>query len=89
MNRDIKKLIEEKITHKRPETQEDCCELAASVDINLYGTPANDDEILARACYLAEGLFGEAFEEGSEYQRLEWIDMCEVALRKAAGMEKI
>jgi len=37
-----------------------------------------------RARAMAEGLLGPAYRKASEYQRLEWIDMCERALREAS-----
>ena len=72
------------LCRRRPETQDDCCALAARVDVAMYGIPQSDDEYLDRAIGIARGLFGPAFRAATGHQKRAWIDMCERALRDEA-----
>jgi hypothetical protein len=66
-----------------PRTQEDCCGIIARITLTVRGEPKSEAELLGLALGNAQGLFGEAWDAASEHQRLEWIDMCERALRAA------
>ena len=91
MTRDeeIKSFTMTLLMRSMPQCQEECCAISAIVDVKFNGIPADDFEIIARAERIADGLFGSAYHKASEYQRIEWINMCEVELRKASGFEKI
>jgi hypothetical protein len=86
---EIRKMFDAALAGGKVHTQEDCCAFATQVDINALGVPQTDAEIIERAYPLASGLFGPAFRNADQHQRLAWIDMCERALRKAAGMVAI
>jgi hypothetical protein len=73
----------------RPRCQEDCCAVAARVDVWLLGVPRSDAERLTRALGMAKGLFGPAYEEADEGQRWQWIDMCERALRDVEETRRV
>lgn len=66
-------------------TQYDHCLYAARICISVGAAPKSDREFLDAAHGLASGLFGPAFKSVSYGQTSEWIDMCERALREAAG----
>jgi hypothetical protein len=69
-----------------PETQDKCCALAARVAMAVCGAPCDDYDFQCRARALAAGLFGPAYAEADRDQRSEWDDMCEIELRRAAGV---
>lgn len=73
----------------RPRTQYDCCLLGARCSIAVGDIPRTDEEFIEAAYGQAKGLFGPAFEEADYAQKSTWIDMCERALREAAGAERI
>jgi len=84
MNKDhIKKLVLEELEKYFPITQEDCFLIGARVAIASGGAPVGDNAILWSAVGLAKGLFGESYDKADEIQRIEWIDACETAVRKA------
>lgn len=72
------------IKKKFPETQAECCLLAARVSVATMGPPRTEEDYMQSAHGLAAGLFGPAFETADVPQRWKWIDMCEAALRQAA-----
>lgn len=78
----IDSLVNAEFKLSRPRTQEDFCALAARVDLTVAGYPKTERELFRRAWGMAEGLFGVAFERGTEAQRIAWIDMCERAIRE-------
>ncbi len=69
------------IMAKRPTTQNECCELAARVCIQLHGVPLKKD-IRRLSLAGATGLFGPAFSSASPSQQRKWVLMYEAALRK-------
>lgn len=78
-----KSLVMAELAVHVPRTQQQGCALAARVDLTVFGPPESDYELLVRSAAVAKGLFGPAFETGSEAQRIAWIDMCEAAMRAA------
>ena len=73
----------EMFRYGRPRYQEDCCAVAARVNVSVQGIPQSDGERLSRALGVARGLFGPAFLAATDAQRWEWVDMCEQALLDA------
>lgn len=73
----------------RPKTQYECAQLGARISIAIGDIPRTDDEFINAAFGQAKGLFGPAFEAADCGQRSAWIDMCERALREAAGAERL
>jgi hypothetical protein len=78
-------MIDAELSRHWPQTQEDCCALAARISLALGAWPATDTEFIDAGLGAARGLFGEAFEAADDAQRWAWIDMCERALRDAAA----
>ena len=82
---DAGRLLDELIARDGPpKSQKGCCLFAARVAIMICGVPENDLAFVIAATHLARGLFSPEFET-NEVKRLGWIDMCETALREAAG----
>lgn len=69
----------------KPETQQECCDLAARVSA-LYG-PIERDWLPGCAQAMAIGLFDVAFTAATPGQRAKWVAMCEASLRNAHGFE--
>lgn len=67
-----------------PETQNECCEIAAHIAIAQAGIVP---EYLIRSASigLARGLFGDAYKAATQHQRRKWIDMAEREYRRVAG----
>lgn len=65
-----------------PQTQNECCAVAARAAIAAAGI-IPDAWVRSASESLAKGLFGPAFEAASDDQRLAWIDMAEHEYRKA------
>lgn len=79
----LKKLVMQEMERHFPITQEECCLIGARVAIAAGGSPIGDNAILWSAVALAKGLFGDSYDKADEFQRIEWIDACETAVRKA------
>lgn len=73
------------IAKRRPRTQYECCLIGARAAVAIGEIPGSDEEFLSAAVQAASGLFAEAFERADYDQKVAWIDMCERALREAAG----
>lgn len=67
----------------KPETQQECCDLAARVSA-LYG-PIEAEWLGGCAQAMAIGLFDVAFTAATPEQRCKLVSMCEAALRKEHG----
>jgi hypothetical protein len=63
-----------------PKTQQQCCAIAARVNLFANGPCWSDHDRLQRAAGIASGLFGPAFDKAGYGQKAAWIDMCELAL---------
>ncbi len=70
---------------RQPRNQYECCLVAARISIAVGDIPQNDAEFIDAAHGQAAGLFGPAFAKADPSQKAIWIDMCEQALREAAG----
>jgi hypothetical protein len=81
----IAEVVKLALTKAPPKTQYECCLISARASIAVGDIPQNDEEFLSAAWGTAGGLFGPAFEAADYTQKSEWIDMCERALREAAG----
>ena len=81
MTQTLEEIIDREFWNSVPETQEECCRLAASISVSILGIP-RDFEAAARG--LASGLFGDAYEADDGRRRLVWVAMCENALRAEA-----
>lgn len=68
-----------------PRNQYDACLIASRISVALGDIPRSDAAFIDAAHGLATGLFGPAFSAASAGQKAIWIDMCERALREAAG----
>jgi hypothetical protein len=75
--------------HHPPKSQYDCCLLGARCSIAVGDIPRSDEEFIEAAYGQAKGLFGPAFAAADYAQKSAWVDMCERALREAAGAERI
>lgn len=78
-------LLNARVRRAPPQTQEECCRLAARQSIATIGPVHDDKGIRGAAIGLAAGLFGDAFDDADEDQQTKWIDMCERAYRDALG----
>lgn len=79
----VEALVRAEMAVRVPRSQQEGCALAARVDLTIFGHPTCDRELLMRAAAIAKGLFGPAFDNAAEAQRIAWIDMCEAAIRAA------
>ncbi len=80
MSGSIAMLAEERLRRQGPQTQEECCRIAALLAIAALGA-LSPEVMRASAIGLAEGLFGEAFQKAGAKQREKWIAMAAAALR--------
>ncbi len=78
----IKAMVAVQIARQPPRTQQECCLMAASIEVAL-GIIQPGDRLRDHAEASAEGFFGPAFEGATEYQRQVWINMYERALCSA------
>lgn len=81
----LAKMTEYALKSNPPKTQYDCCLIGARCSVALGNIPKDDAEFISAAWGQAKGLFGPAFEAAEYAQKTTWIDMCERALREAAG----
>lgn len=76
-------ILTEEVRANPPRTQEEACLISARYAMAIGLRPQTTQELMWAARGQAKGLFGPAFEAAGEAQQLEWIDMCERALRQA------
>jgi hypothetical protein len=81
----IAAITELAMAKRRPRTQYECCLIGARASVAVGDVPTTDEEFLSAAWGQASGLFGPAFERADYDQKVAWIDMCDRALREAAG----
>jgi len=72
------------VTHRKPETQGECCRISAIAAVALMDTRPTGRQLIDMAAGMSKSLFGDgAYEKAGEAQRWEWIDACEAELRAA------
>ena len=80
----LKTYVDREIDRHRPNTQRECCEVAARACVAFHGRSFYEGLNLAEiADASARGLFGAAYEKADRTQKSIWSDMCEAALRQA------
>jgi hypothetical protein len=79
----VNDLLNHRIRRAPPQTQQECCQLAARQSIATLGPVHDEEGIRGTAIGLAAGLFGDAFDNADAKQQAAWIDMCEQAYRAA------
>lgn len=79
----MRTLVHEALSQRGwPETQEECCDIVASIIVSTDDGPWDEEYLLVVAASAAEGLFGEAFESANVMQRFKWVHMMKQSLRK-------
>ena len=80
-------ILESRIRKYPPRTQEECVALAVRQSIAALG-PAPSSLITIAARGIAEGLFGQAFDDADCDQRAAWVEMCEREYRRALAHQE-
>lgn len=83
----FREFTQREIDSERPESQRECCDIAARASVAYYGPEfyrgLSKDEWDAAVEGLESGLFGSAYDRADRTQQLIWSNMCEDALLAA------